>query len=215
MSDRDYRFPGLPLEPVRAGRTVLVRGSDLDGAAAFLLRATDPVPQDEGAVLVSPNATAPELLDDRREYGCQAHGRVCVVDCVSQQQGRDPDEERVAGVSTPADLTGIGMRTSAFQRELREADAPRVRLGLLSLSTLLMYSELRRVCRFVHVLTGRVATTDGVAFLALDDRSHEEQVASTLEQFCDGRVTFRTDDDERQVRIAGLSGQPSGWVPFD
>ncbi|MFB6157546.1 MAG: hypothetical protein ABEJ34_06875 [Haloferacaceae archaeon] len=212
MSDR-YAFPDLPLDPVRPGRTVLVEGGNVDGATEFVLRATDPG-DDEGAVLVSTNATGEALLEDRADYGCGGGERVCVVDCVSLQQGRNPDDERVKGVSTPADLTGVGMRTSAFYQLLRDEGIERVRVGLLSVSTLLMYSELRRVSRFIHVLAGRVSATDGVAFLAVDPGSHDEQAVSTLQQFCDGRVEFRTEGDERQLRAVGLPGQPAEWRPF-
>ncbi|MFB6305005.1 MAG: hypothetical protein ABEH47_07555 [Haloferacaceae archaeon] len=215
MSDR-YEFPGLPLNPVRPGRTLLVQGDTVGGAVEFVLRGTDPVDgrEDEGAILVSTNTTGDALLADRRDYGCGAAESVRVVDCVSLQQGTEPGSERVEGVSTPADLTGIGMRVSAFYQQLQSAGRDRIRLGVLSASTLLMYSELRRVSRFVHVLTGRVAATDGVAFVSVDPAAHEERVVSTLQQLCDGRVEFRTEGDERQVRIGGLPGQPDGWTPF-
>lgn len=215
MSDR-YAFPGLPLAPVRAGRTVLVEGTTIDGVGDFLLRATDPA-DGEGAILVSTNTAGRRLLDDRRDAGCEtaSDGRVRVVDCVSLQQGADVDESAVKGVSSPADLTGIGMRTTGFYRGLGEAGIERVRVGLLSVSTLLMYADLRRVSRFVHVLTGRIAATDGLGMLALDRGAHEEQTVSTIQQLCDGRVEVRTGDGGREVRVGGLPDQPEGWSPLD
>lgn len=215
MSDRDYAFPGLPLEPVRAGRTILVRGSNVDGAKRVILRATAPDGIDEGTVLVSTNTTGDALLDDRREWGCAGDDRVCVIDCVSLQQGTEPSADRIKGVSTPADLTGVGMQASAFYQLLYDQGVDRIRVGLLSASTLLMYSDLRRVSRFVHTLTGRVAATDGLALVALDDDSHDEQVVSTFEQMCDGRIDLRIDGDRREIRVLGLPGQPEGWLPLD
>jgi hypothetical protein len=209
-----YTFPELPLAPVRAGRTLLVEGATVDGVGAFVHRATDPG-DGEGAILVGTNATGRRLLDTRRNAGSEADGPVYVVDCVSQQQGTTVDEPTVEGVSSPADLTGIGIRISGFYRRLAAEDIERVRVGLLSVSTLLMYADLRRVSRFVHVLTGRVASTDGVGLLALDSSAHEDQTVGTIRQLCDGRVEVRSGDEGREVRIRGLRDQPEGWTPMD
>lgn len=208
-----HEFAHLPLAPVRAGRTIVVRGGSVDGADELVLRGTTPAAEDEGAIVVSTNSTGRTLLADRRDHDCgEAGDRVCVVDCVSLQQGRDTGARNVKGVSTPGDLTGVGMRTSAFYEALDNAGVARIRLGLLSVSTLLMYAELRTVSRFVHTLTGRVSATDGVALLALDADSHDEQAVNTIEGLCDGRIDVRVADGRPELRIEGLSDQPEGWL---
>lgn len=214
MSDVAYTFPGLPLSPVRPGRTLIVEGAGVDGVDEVLLRATDPVDGDEAAILISTNATGSRLLADRPAAG-GSDDRVHVVDCVSAQRGREVDDPAVEGVSNPADLTGIGMRVSEFYQRLGTDGIQRIRLGLLSVSTLLMYSDLRRVSRFVHVLTGRVASTGGIGLLALDREAHEEQAVGTIEQLCDGRLEVRTGAETREIRVSGLSDQPEGWTPLD
>ncbi len=212
-ADRRYEFTRLPLAPVRGGRTIAVRGGNVDGADELVLRGTTPAAEDEGAIVVSTNSTGRTLLADRRDYGCgEAGDRVCVVDCVSLQQGRDTDARNVKGVSTPGDLTGVGMRTSAFYEALDNAGVARIRVGLLSVSTLLMYSELRTVSRFVHTLAGRVSATDGIALLALDADSHDERAVNTIEGLCDGRIDVRVADGRPELRIEGLPDQPEGWL---
>ena len=116
-------------------------------------------------------------------------------------------------VSSPGDLTGIGMYTSTFYGRLGAAGVDRVRVGLIPLSTLLMYADFRRVARFVHTLTGRVAATGGLALLSIDDGSHEPQVVSAFEQFCDARIRFRSGGGRPQVRVDGLPDQPDDWAP--
>lgn len=216
MSDGAYAFPDLPLAPVDGGRTLLVEGANTDGVREFLLPAADPA-ADEGSVLVSTNTTGELLLEHRRDAGCDlgANGRVRIVDCVSFQQGRGIETRNVEGVSNPSDLTGIGMRTATFYQSLAAEGIDRVRLGFLSLSTVLVYCELRRASRFVHVLTGRIASTDGIGLLALDSRAHGEQAVGTVQQLCDGRIEVRSGDDGREIRVSGLPGQPEGWTTVD
>lgn len=216
MSDGAYAFPGLPLSPVRVGQVVLVEGAILEGVSAFLLRATDP-PDGEGAIIISTNTGGRRVFDRRRDAGCDpgADERVCVVDCVSRQQGTEVDERNVQSVSNPADLTGIGMRTSEFYRLFGDEGIDRVRVGLLSASTLLMYADLRRVSRFIHVLMGRVASADGLGMIAIDRTAHEDQAVSTIQQLCDGRIEVRKGGDGGELRVSGLPDQPDGWIPID
>ncbi|MFB6282221.1 MAG: hypothetical protein ABEH40_09390 [Haloferacaceae archaeon] len=215
MSDDAYSFPDLPLGPVAGGRTVLVEGSLIDGVREILLRAADPG-DGEGAILVATNSTGGRLLDYRSEAGCADAGdRVRIVDCVSAQQGRDLDAPNATGVSSPGDLTGIGMRTAEGYDRLEADGIDRVRVGLLSVSTILMYADLRRTSRFVHVLAGRVASAGGLGVLALDSGAHEERTASTIRQLCDGRVELRDGDAGRELRVRGLPDQPDGWTPVD
>jgi hypothetical protein len=70
-----------------------------------------------------------------------------------------------------------------------------------SLSTLLMYSDLQTVFRFLHVFTGRVQSVDGLGLFAIDDSAHDEQTMNTLKQLFDGIVRTR-EDGPPEVRVA-------------
>lgn len=216
MSDGAYAFPDLPLAPVDRGRTIVVEGAVIDGVREVLLRAADPG-DGEGAILISTNSAGDRLLEHRRDAGGAAASeeRICVVDCVSLQQGREIDAPNVDGVSNPGDLTGIGMRTTSFYERLRSGGIDRVRVGLLSVSTLLMYADLRRASRFVHVLTGRVSSSNGLGLLALDREAHDDQAVGTIQQLCDGRIEIRDGETGLEIRVSGLPDQPDGWAPID
>jgi hypothetical protein len=66
------------------------------------------------------------------------------------------------------------------------------------------------------MVSGRVASTDGICILLVDPSTHDEQTVSTLAQLRDGRADTReTDDGTRELRSRGLSNQPEGWQPFE
>jgi hypothetical protein len=70
-----------------------------------------------------------------------------------------------------------------------------------SLSTLLMYSDLQTVFRFLHVFTGRVQSVDGLGLFSIDSTAHDDQSLNTLKQLFDGIVNV-PEDDEVDVRLA-------------
>jgi hypothetical protein len=85
-----------------------------------------------------------------------------------------------------------------------------------SISTLLMYSNLETVFRFLHVFTGRIRSIDGLGIFVLDSAMHDEKEYTTLRQLFDGVVEVEADDDGvSRVRVVGLSDNPTEWVTLD
>jgi len=207
----------LPLSDIEPGTTVFVAGPALssaeDLARALVLAGGD---GGDGALFVSTNRAATKLLD-----GCERlapaldPGRIGVVDCSGQEI--EETRARVETVSNPADLTGIGIKFSALYEALHADGAERVRAGLITVSTLLMYSDLRAVFRFLHTLSGRITTTGGIGVFAIDPETHDEQTVNTLNQLCDGRIDVRetdAEDADGELRVRGLDDQPTEWTPF-
>lgn len=209
----DYELSRLPIAPVRAGTTLLVRGEGLAGVDTTVLRGVTPVDGSEGSLAVSTVDTGEALLEDWADAGLPDGAAAFVVDCVSRQQGRTPTDRRVAVASAPSDLTGIGMRTAECYEALFDAEVERARVGLLSISTLLLYADLGRVFRFVHTLDGRVGATDGLGLFAIDAGAHDERVLETFGQICDGTVEVRNGADGPECRVRGLDGQAPEWQP--
>lgn len=85
----------------------------------------------------------------------------------------------IASVSSPGDLTGIGIELGNFFEEWAD-DGNELRLCFHTLTTLLQYADLRSVYRFVHALTGRVRSARGVAHYHLDPAAHDERTVNTL-----------------------------------
>ncbi|MFB6174304.1 MAG: hypothetical protein ABEI39_06650 [Halobacteriales archaeon] len=223
MSQREqapYGFgEDLPLEAVDPATTLMVSGSTLSNAAA-LARALVLAGNDagEGMLFVSTNTASGKLLSQSTDrHPALDTARVGIVDCTEQGSG-DPDSgARIETLSTPGDLTGIGIEFSKLYRSLHEETGGRVRTGLITVSTLLMYSELRTLFRFIHTVSGRIEATGGLGVLVIDPTSHEDQAVSTLGQLCDGRIEVRepeSGDADGELRVRGLPDQPGEWTPF-
>ncbi|MEZ3143705.1 hypothetical protein [Halobaculum sp. MBLA0143] len=66
-------------------------------------------------------------------------------------------------VSTQSDLTGIGMKFSAMYGSLYGAlEGGRVRTGLVTLSSLSMYVDMRSLFQFAQTLSARIDSADGL-----------------------------------------------------
>lgn len=114
--------------------------------------------------------------------------------------GPEPDGlgPTIASVSSPADLTGIGIELGTFFEDWAD-DGNELRLCFHTVTTLLQYADLRSVYRFVHVLTGRVRSARGVAHYHLDPAAHDERTVNTLLALFDA-VVERGPEGEWEVR---------------
>jgi hypothetical protein len=140
-----------------------------------------------------------------------------VVDCSGQETGQFQQEIPVKHISAQSDLTGISMKFSVLYESLYTGtEAGRVRTGLISLSSLLMYVELRKVFQFAQTLSGRIDSTGGLGVFAIDPTTHDTQTLNTFSQVTDGRIEVRQADGDAdgELRVRGLPNQPSGWQPF-
>lgn len=207
-----YEFPGLPLEPLGVGSTVLLSGPAHGGTRRLALRLLSPG-EDEGTLLVTTNARAERMVARCRRVGMDPSSeRTAIIDCVGDDE--DVADVRCVTVSGPGDLTGIGMRFTKCYRDLYYEGVRRVRAGVSSLSTLLSFKPLKTVARFVHAIAGRIDSADGVGVLLVDPRVHDERTVSTLAQFCDGTIEVAERDADPHLRTRGLDDQPRGWHRF-
>ncbi|WP_135828024.1 DUF7504 family protein [Halorussus halobius] len=214
---KPYRFgDDLPLHGVDPGTNLLVAGPAMSGAREVALRlVTDGNDLGEGMMFVTTNKTGEKLLAQCDHLcGGMSRSRFGIVDCVGNQHGRDGDDENIATVSSPSDLTGIGIEFSGLYGSVHRNGGERVRAGLYSLSTLLMYSEFRTVSRFVHTIGGRIDAADGLGVFLIDPATQDERVVSTIAQFCDARVDVRDEDGTTELRVRGLDDHPREWVGF-
>jgi len=210
MATTEYRFEGLPLDPVRGGTSILVAGPAHGGTKelAYRMLAGDDA---EGVIILTTNATAADIAAECETVGIEATpDRVGIVDCLDSDESGVP--ARVLTVSSAQDLTGIGMRYSTLYREFHEEGVEAVRTGLFSISTVLSLTELQTVSRFVHTLVGRVSKVDGLGVFLVDPAMHDERELRTISQFCDGRIDVR---EGPELRSQGFLGGAAEWVPFD
>ena len=217
-TDRTQMYPvgdTLPVDELDSG-SFLLAGPAMSGKHDLLLDLlAEGAKSGEGVLIVTTNRGAESVFEAIEARLGRVPEGFRIVDCVSERGGGDVGypEERVEYVSSPADLTGIGIGVSEQLRRLAESDIARVRVGFHSLSTLLMYAELEAVFRFIHVLSGRIEGIDGLGFFTLDPTTHDENTVNTLKQLFDGMIELREADGEPEVRVVGVSEVGDEWVP--
>ena len=212
-----YEFPRLPMEPVGPGTALLVAGEPFAGTNRVTLEMlAGGESRGDGVLLVGLDESAPELIEDYTDAGgTYDRSRTALIECDTAGVERDDANIRVVG--SPSDLTGIGIEFSSLYEGLYNGGAEHVRVGLFTVSTLLMYTDdVQPVFRFLHTLAGRVRQADGFAACVVDPSATDERTLSSISQPFDGRLDVReTDEGIRQLRVQGLDGQPDGWQPVD
>lgn len=212
---RPYEFDvDLPFDAVAPGTNLLVTGPAMGRARQFALELVFAgADHDEGMVVVSANHSEKRVLRAFEDGGRdQGRSHLAVVDCTGQGGvGRTVGRP----VSSPGDLTGIGIEFARSYEAFAGEGVTRVRTVLDSLSTLSMYTDARTLFRFVHVLTGRVSGMDGLGVFLLDNSGTDERVVSTISQLCDARVDVRVSEEGHdELRTRGLADGPRQWTPF-
>lgn len=196
---------------VDSGTNILIAGPPLTGkrrlALDILAHGAD---QGEGVVIVTTRDSSDRVIADiRARVRDPAEMDVGIVDCVTQHQGRSAsDTEQVKYASSPVDMTGIGIKFSEFVEEFyTQRNVRQNRVLLDSLSTLLLYSDVQTVFRFMHVFTSRIEDADALGVFVIESTAHEAETLNTLKQLFDGIVEI---DDERNVsvQIPGVDPNP-------
>ncbi|WP_277555708.1 RAD55 family ATPase [Halobaculum limi] len=193
---------GSEIEP---GSNILISGPPLSGKRDLALDVlAEGTRNGEGAIMVTTKDSADRLLSQYEKREAYESRPVAVVDTVSRQQGVNDvsDSERVKYTSSPVDMTGIGIKLSEFLEAFyKDRGIRQNRVMVHSLSTLLMYSDLQTVFRFLHVFTGRIQSVDGLGLYCIDSTAHDDQTMNTLKQLFDG-IVETTEDGEPTVRLA-------------
>lgn len=196
------------------GTSVLVAGPAMTGKRELFYRLLADRRGPGGATTVVTTRKSAETVANeyRRHHPDLPDDRLAIVDCVSDERGVQIDDTTTRRYMIDAgDLTGIGIHTSEFLRRYRETGGvDSIRLGLHTLSTMLMYADVRRVFRFVHVLTRRIAHADAVGVFVVDETPGSDQFNMIVHPF-DGVVEVRH-DEKRQVRVRGIDPGPREWT---
>jgi hypothetical protein len=176
----------------------------------------DSIGTDESGLFIATNVSGEKLLQTcHRTHSSPDPTQFGIVDCSGQDTGDGDHEIPIRYVISQSDLTGISIQFTALQESLSANAADgRVRTGLISLSSLLMYVDLKTVFQFTQTLAGRISTTGGLGVLAIDPTIHETQSVNTFAQIADGLIEVReADDGGTELRTQGLPDQPDGWQP--
>jgi hypothetical protein len=206
-------FSDLPLDPVDPGTNLLLTGPSMGGTRDLCLQLLDS--EADGILAIAADESGPDAVD-RFERVARPFdpSRMGVIDCSGR--GDEDQGRNVCTVASPADLTGIGIQFSRLFGHLGETGVPRVRTGLYSLSTILPYvDEIQPVFRFLHTLTGRIRTADGLGVCTIDPETQDDRVLGSVSQPFDGRLELRRVDGEAELRLVGLRDHDDDWRPYD
>jgi KaiC/GvpD/RAD55 family RecA-like ATPase len=219
----DYRL-GIPLlddrlSPVRAGTNLMIVGPPLSGADLLvynILRAG--LADGEAGILVSTGMGGEDCLEALRSHNADpftSDGPLGVVDCLSQTIGMNAgDTDLIKRVSSPVNLTGIAVAATAFLQEFwTKRRSRKMRFVVHNLSTMLLYSDVRTVFRFLHVFAGRMKTARGLGVYVVEGKTGDEEVLPFLKQLVDGVIELRAGEGRLFMRAVGPRGAIP-WIPY-
>jgi len=147
----------------------------------------------EGTVIVSTRDSATRV---REAFAPLVDGEtdLAVVDAVTEHIGQSSDAEMTKYAASPRDMSDIGVKFSEYiQSFYTEQQREHNRVMLDSLTTLLLYSNLQTVFRFLHVFTSRVENVDGLGLYTIESTAHDPETLSTLDQLFDATIAVEAD----------------------
>jgi len=206
----------LPVEGIPPGSTMLVVGPPMTGKRTLTMELLAAGFDEEGVAVVSTDDSAADVRTSLAEFtdGSAETLPLGVVDCVGDSHGSEGLGPLDSRVSSPADLTGIGMELTTLLERLYADHASRLRFGLLSLTTMSMYAPPEQVVRFLHVVTSRISDANGVGFVVAHADTIDEEHLQQLRSFVDGVIEVRETEESAQLRVLGHPSGTTDWTPF-
>ncbi|EMA22680.1 MULTISPECIES: RAD55 family ATPase [Haloarcula] len=204
------------LSEVRPGSSILISGPAMSGKErlAYDILA-DGLRKDDGAVVVTTGDGAGSVVEEFRSLVPDLDdSQLGVIDC----RGEGGTDEAAIGnahahhVSSPGDLTGIGIGITKALEGLHNAGNEQGRLALVSLSTMLTYTDKKTVFKFCHVLSSRLDSAGYIGVFTIDSGAHDDQTLQVIKQAFDGMIDVRdAEGGGREARVLGLAGEPTDW----
>jgi len=209
--------PSLPVEGVEPGSTLLVVGPPMTGKRNLVMDLLAQGVDSEGIAVVSTDASA----TDTRESVAERAGRpvddipLGTVDCVGDSHGTDGLGPLDSRVSSPADLTGIGMELTTLLERLYVEHAEGLRVGLLSLTTMSMYASPEQVVRFLHAFRSRISDANAFGLVVAHSDTMDDEYLQRLRSFVDSVVEMRETDGTTELRVLGGPGGSTAWTGYE
>ncbi|MCZ7393882.1 MAG: ATPase domain-containing protein [Candidatus Methanoperedens sp.] len=205
---------------IKKGSNIMFIGPPMSGKEAILNYIVyHGATKNENAIItVTTRESATHILDWFKENKLALPmSRIGIVDCVTKTLGGAAvDSENIKIASSPVDLTGIGVKISQFFEEFfMKKNTRKIQLHINSLSTILMYSNIQTVFRFLHVFTGRIKAAGAIGIYVIESGMHDAQAIATLKQLFDGMIEIKSENDKNLIRIAGLSSKPTPWFEYE
>lgn len=209
----DSRIQSLP-----AGSNLLISGPTMTGKRDLAYQTLHDGYSSGMSVVAVLSNDPPTRMAEYFEGTSLGIGRpVHVVDCTGHEYSVSlPEWLKISRVSSPGDLTGIGIGIARSMNEIGPDAEDGLYLGISSLSTLLQYAEPRRVFNFTHVMTGRIAAGGYLGTWTLDSDAHDPATVNTLKGLFRYVAEVRErDDGNRDLRVLGGPSEWRTWESLD
>lgn len=205
---------------IKKGSNIMLIGPPMSGKEIILYSILyyGAAKNNNAVVTVTTRESATHILEWFKEHKIDLPlSRIGIVDCVTKTLGVAAVEtENIKIASSPVDLTGIGVKISQFFEEyFMKKNIQKTQLHINSLSTILMYSNIQTVFRFLHVFTGRIKASGSLGIYILESGMHDEQAISTLKQLFDGMIEIKSENDKNFIRVVGFSPKPTPWFEYE
>jgi len=99
-------------------------------------------------------------------------------------------------VSTPSDLTGLGISIGQFLSKFEDS----VLICFDSLTSMLQYVNVQTAYEFLHAITGQIHAADARAHFHIDPSAHGDQDVAAIASLFDARVSLGDGESEVQTR---------------
>lgn len=205
-----------------AGTNILILAPPMSYADQLAYALIKPL-QGEFSIVLSTNERASEVVDYFKVAGADKRF-VGVIDAITKSSTPSiADTTRLMFVSSPTDLTGIGIKFSnmietIFEGDFSEGEAglfpPPVRFCVNSISTLLMYRRLEVLYQFLHVLTAKLKKIEGVGIYLLNSESFDEKTLSLIKQLMNCVIEVKMEQNITYLRVMGIRGVSGEWLKF-
>jgi KaiC/GvpD/RAD55 family RecA-like ATPase len=224
MTTNDYTLGIKELDDaiggIRKGSNIMLIGPPMCGKEAILnhIMYNGAVNNENAVITVTTRESARHILDWFEEHNLNLPmARIGIIDCVTKTLGgASVENENIKIASSPVDLTGIGVKISQFFEEFfMKKNTQKIQLYINSLSTILMYSNIQTVFRFLHVFTGRIKAAGALGIYVIESGMHDEQAIATLKQLFDGMIEIKTEEDKNFIRVVGISQKPTPWFEYE
>ncbi len=208
------------IDNIHKGSNILMLGPPMSGKDIILYNIMyhGAIANENAIINVSTRESGFHILEWFKENNLNLPlDRIGIIDCISRTTGIDVKEnENIKIATSPVDLTGIGVNIGQFfEKFLHQKKIQKVQLQLNSLSTILMYSNIQTVFRFIHVFTGRIKTSGALGIYVMEKGMHEDQAIATLKQLFDGMIEIKTENEKNFIRMVGLSRKPTPWFEYE
>lgn len=205
---------------IKKGSNIMLIGPPMSGKNVILnyISCYSIVKNENAIITVATSESGTRFLELFKENKLNLpKERIGIVDCFTKSLGGNAIENEYTKIAnSPADLTGINVKISQFFQDFFiKRNIRNIEVHINSLSTILMYSNIQVVFRFLHVLTARIKAAGALGIYVVDSGVHDEKEITTLKQLCDGIIEIKSENDTNFIRIVGLSPKPTPWFEYE